>query len=494
MERFLRGVEHIEVVAPEMIQIDIDRDWFVIRNIVGVLITIATVGLISGLFLGLLTLDALDLQIMERASLDEDEKVYARELLPVVQNRHRLLVSLLVLNALAYESMPIFLDALVPSWVAIILSVTLILLFGEILPSAIFTGPNQLKLGYYSIPLVQVFLVITAPIAVPLAKLLDYMVHDGPASSHHHEPYNRGELSALVRIQYEERMASQTRRRGMKPQERKATQWANFKKEMLQAVTERFEENEIESTLEPPPLDEQLTPPLHRTEVHLIEGSLQMKTKVTMDIYTPLRHVYAVPDNMILDKDNISAIYSYGFSRIPVYRATEPFLSEAGHEPLPERSRMIGYLMTRQLMLIDWDHKRQVSSLPIQKPLVFSPRANLVDVLSGLRSRGVIMGFVCARTDIAKQALNNNQPIPVEAGFMGILTLEDVMESILQDRIYDEFDMKERDRAVATLQRWAATRLQKFVRKKQKERRFSANGTTERTPLLRENSGSFYST
>lgn len=486
MERFLRRVESI----PSEIQIEIDRDWFLIRNITGVLFTVVAVGLISGLFLGLLTLDALDLQILERASLDEEEKQYARELLPVVQNRHRLLVSLLVLNALAYESMPIFLDALVPSWVAIILSVTLILLFGEILPSAIFTGPNQLKLAYCSIPIVKFCLVITAPLAVPLAKLLDYMVHDGVNS--HNEPYNRGELSALVRIQYEERMASQTRRRGLKPQERKVAQWANFKKEMLQAVTERFE-NEEEAALEPPPLDEQLTPPLHRMEVHLIEGSLQMKTKVAMDIYTPLRHVYAVPDNLILDKDNMSAIYSYGFSRIPVYRATVPFLSEADHEPLPERSRMIGYLMTRQLMLIDWNDNREVSSLPIHKPLVFSPRSNLIDVLSGLRSKGVIMAFVCARTDIAKQALNDNQPIPVEAGFMGILTLEDVMESILQDRIYDEFDMKERDRAVATLQRWAATRLQKFVRKKQKERRHSANGTSERTPLLRENSGSFYS-
>lgn len=71
------------------------------------------------------------------------------------------------------------------------------------------------------------------------------------------------------------------------------------------------------------------------------------------------------------------------------------------------------------------------------------------------------------------------------------------MESILQDRIYDESDIHDRDRAVATLTRWAATKLQSFARKKayEKRRRESfgkvANGGTtivemanENTPLL----------
>jgi len=35
----------------------------------------------------------------------------------------------------------------VPSYVAVILSVTLVLIFGEILPSALFSGPNQLKIA-----------------------------------------------------------------------------------------------------------------------------------------------------------------------------------------------------------------------------------------------------------------------------------------------------------------------------------------------------------
>jgi len=52
----------------------------------------------------------------------------------VIKHRHLLLVTLLVSNAACLESLPIFLDKLVPSWLAIVLSVTAVLFFGEIIP------------------------------------------------------------------------------------------------------------------------------------------------------------------------------------------------------------------------------------------------------------------------------------------------------------------------------------------------------------------------
>lgn len=48
-----------------------------------------------------------------------------------VAHKHLLLVTLLLCNAAAMEALPIFLDKMVPSYMAIALSVTAVLFFGE---------------------------------------------------------------------------------------------------------------------------------------------------------------------------------------------------------------------------------------------------------------------------------------------------------------------------------------------------------------------------
>ena len=81
----------------------------------------------------------LSLEIKRRASPSLQEQQYSEQLLPLLvghSKRHRLLVSLLLLNSLANEALPLFLDELFPSkYVAILVSVTLVLFFGEIVPS-----------------------------------------------------------------------------------------------------------------------------------------------------------------------------------------------------------------------------------------------------------------------------------------------------------------------------------------------------------------------
>ena len=57
---------------------------------------------------------------------------------------------------------------------------------------------------------------------------------------------------------------------------------------------------------------------------------------------------------------------------------------------------MRGILMTRQLIMIDWEDERPVSSLPLYYPPCISPRMNLVDVLQLLQKGGSHIAFVCA--------------------------------------------------------------------------------------------------
>jgi metal transporter CNNM len=88
-----------------------------------------------------------NLSIVMQQSKNMKQRQYAMRVFSLIRNHHLLLVTLLLWNAAAFESLPIFLDKLVPSYVAIILSVTFILIFGEVLPQAICTGPKRLYIG-----------------------------------------------------------------------------------------------------------------------------------------------------------------------------------------------------------------------------------------------------------------------------------------------------------------------------------------------------------
>jgi len=524
-----------------------DRDAsFYVFNIGGAIVSIVLVAVIAGMFLGFLTLDPLDLRIKMRAAVDPSEREAAAAIFPLVNQNHRLLVTLLIMNALAYECLPLFLDNLMPTYLTIVFSVSLLLIFGEIVPSAIFTGPDQLVLASKLAPIVKWAMRFLHPISRPLVKLLDSLV---PSDDENEEEYNRAELSALVRIQYEERVKAQKQRdlansvnfvrsngarspvngarhsiirknqhvqfiaNHLKAEKvrRKQVQdhefhsqrsWRRLKEEIMYAVAEKqqsestsvisnlfdgikpsaedsfHEEGGIFSrhrrtassssagSLDPIPL-EQIAPPLEKTEVKVVEGALNLKTMCALDVYTPLRMVFAVPEDMELTKENMAEIYGQGWSRVPVY---EP-------QPPPNEHRITavkGILMTRQLIMVDWDDERTVGSLPLYIPPCVSPRMNLVNLLHLLRGGGSLIAFVCAGPHLAERALREGRSIPAEAGFMGLVTLQDVLESVLQERIYDEEDVAQRNLASAILTNWAAEKIQKLVLKRRKLKRLGS--------------------
>jgi hypothetical protein len=70
---------------------------------------VALSGIAAGLTLGLLSIDALDLEVAKRTGTPK-EKWMASKVEPLLVNPHWLLVSLLLINAGCFESLPIFLD------------------------------------------------------------------------------------------------------------------------------------------------------------------------------------------------------------------------------------------------------------------------------------------------------------------------------------------------------------------------------------------------
>ncbi|ETO05274.1 CBS domain-containing protein, partial [Reticulomyxa filosa] len=128
-------------------------------------------GITSGLNVSLLAVDPIKIKLMKTSRVEWDKKIVSR-IGPLVENHHLLLVTLLVANALAMEALPIFLNQMVAPWLAVLISVTFVLIFGEILPQAVFSS-DPLKHGYRFACLVRTFQIILYPICMPIAWLLD---------------------------------------------------------------------------------------------------------------------------------------------------------------------------------------------------------------------------------------------------------------------------------------------------------------------------------
>lgn len=375
------------------------------------------------------------------------------------------------MNALANEALPLFLDKLVPGYVAVILSVTLVLFFGEIIPSAIFTGPNQLAISSKLAPLVRFVLFILAPIAWPIAKMLDIFLHggggdhgdggDGHGSAL--QKYDRSELSALVRLQFESRKAAKAMRKqdltNLSDALVKDLDYGVGSDVVVQPVDGGAQRSDSKSTRFVKHID----------EVNMVEGALQMQTKKVFDVMQPWKDVYSIPEDMVLNESNILQMYSKGYSRIPVYDPT-PIKGASRTDDVTKQIK--GLFKSRQLTVISAQEKRSLESLPLATPFCVSPDMNMVNLLNLLQAGKGHMAIVCLHPQIAVDALKDGDSIPKEAQVIGLVTLEDCLEELIQEEIYDEYDKQERithDRMKRVAEKW-----KKFVvkRKKEREERF----------------------
>ncbi|XVF36108.1 hypothetical protein REPUB_Repub19eG0029900 [Reevesia pubescens] len=218
-------------------------------------------GLMAGLTLGLMSLGLVDLEVLIRSGRPQD-RIHAAKIFPVVKNQHLLLCTLLIGNSLAMESLPIFLDKLVPPWAAIVVSVTLILMFGEILPQAVCTRYG-LKVGAAMTPLVRVLLFLFLPISYPISKVLDWMLGKGHAAL-----LRRAELKTFV----------------------------------------GFHGNEAGKGGD-----------LTHDETTIIAGALEMTEKTAKVAMTPISNAFSLDLDTTLDVETLNKVMTMGHSRVPVY-------------------------------------------------------------------------------------------------------------------------------------------------------------------------------
>lgn len=105
--------------------------WEYYTIVCAIIILVLIGGLVAGLTIGLLSLDETNLQIL-KVSGTLQERGYATKIEPIRKNGHLLLVTLLLVNTVVNETLPILFDAIHFDGVkAVLISTCLIVIFGE---------------------------------------------------------------------------------------------------------------------------------------------------------------------------------------------------------------------------------------------------------------------------------------------------------------------------------------------------------------------------
>lgn len=302
--------------------------------------------LCSGLNIALMSLDISDLN--RKAKLGN---AAAKRVLPLRRNSHLTLAGILLTNVGAVSATSLVLEHEFNGLIAGLASTLLIVIFGEIFPQALFSRRALFYVSklYWTL---RLMIVCTYPISKPLQLLLD-------------------------RLFGKERSKLQTRH------------------ELGIMITEHLGRQESE-------LDED--------EVEIIRGALQLSEKRVRDIMTPIKDVFWLTPDTLLDDKKIDEIKAISRSRIPIFNR--------------RKTQCFGVLLMKELIDIDFDERNyRVDDLLLHP-------TQMVGSMTALDT--MFRKFIAAKSHL--------MPIEKDDGIIGIVTIEDLLEEIVGHEIEDETD------------------------------------------------------
>ncbi|XP_076257606.1 metal transporter uex isoform X1 [Rhynchophorus ferrugineus] len=162
---------------------------------------------------------------------------------------------------------------------------------------------------------------------------------------------------------------------------------------------------------------------LDKDEVNIISGALELHKKTVADVMTNIEDVFMLDYEAVLDFETITEIMKSGYSRIPVYE---------GH-----RQNIVTMLYIKDLAFVDPDDNTPLKTLCqfYQNPCNFIFEDITLDVMFKIFKEGNKghMAFV-SRVNTEGEGDPFYETI-------GIITLEDVIEELIQSEIVDETDV-----------------------------------------------------
>jgi CBS domain containing-hemolysin-like protein len=141
----------------------------------------------------MLALDKIRMEALLKSGTPQEKK-YIKRLLPLLEDRHLLIATILLGNALCCEILPEMLDEVIGHIATIVICVTVIVIFCEIVPQALFLK-NGLKICYYVSPFTWSLIFLFFAITYPLARLLDCIL-----GKEYTDYYTRDELKELLNM------------------------------------------------------------------------------------------------------------------------------------------------------------------------------------------------------------------------------------------------------------------------------------------------------
>ncbi|THU62614.1 hypothetical protein C4D60_Mb01t06960 [Musa balbisiana] len=391
--------------------------WYAYAGISCLLVLFA--GIMSGLTLGLMSLGLVELEILQRSGTPTEKK----QAVCITS-----FICVCCMHTNAEKALPIYLDKIFHPFVAVVLSVTFVLAFGEVIPQAICTRYG-LAVGANFVWLVRILMIICYPIAYPIGKILDCALGHNESAL-----FRRAQLKALVSIH------SQEAGKGGE---------------------------------------------LTHDETTIISGALDLTEKTAEAAMTPIESTFSLDVNSKLDWEAIGKILARGHSRVPVYSGNP--------------KNIIGLLLVKSLLTVRAETETPVSAVSIRRIPRVPEDMPLYDILNEFQKGSSHMAAVVKAKSINKtppaerKKLEANKepsgkselmvPLLSEGGeksdsvvvdintwqvngdkptlqqndaaasivarltedgedgeVIGIITLEDVFEELLQEEIVDETD------------------------------------------------------
>ncbi|EFO94212.1 hypothetical protein CRE_30436 [Caenorhabditis remanei] len=389
-----------------LIQIDDDRTWiqaverihetympvWAQSAILCLLFSISA--LCSGLTLGLMALTPQELKILMKSGTTSEQK-YASAIYPMRIHGNRLLCTVIIMNVIVNTGITLLFDDMAEGLIAFVASTVGIVIFGEILPQSICVKYG-LAVGANTVFITRFFMFILFPITWPLGKILD--------------KYAGVDIDVVNRSR------------------------------MVEMLKMNMENEACDIDL---------------STLKIAIGAMELTKKSVRDVMTDIDDVFMLSEDQVLNAETMTRVSDSGYTRIPVYEGNN-------------RNKVKNLLYVSDLALIGKDNNitvKAVARFNKRRLRIVDENMPLTALMDEFKMGDYHLAMVAKALDVKKHhngkfvddkmdnfilksmklveatvlpAVDASEDHPVT--LVGLITLEDITEELLQAEITDETD------------------------------------------------------